>query len=48
MWRLIKLVLILVVLAALSFVAYAYFGPLLGADFSPPKETVTVPVELDL
>ena len=48
MWRLIKLLLYLVVLAGLGLVGYAYLGPILGADFMPARETVTMPVELDL
>ncbi|EPX86179.1 hypothetical protein ruthe_00988 [Rubellimicrobium thermophilum DSM 16684] len=49
MWRLIKLLLILAVLAGIALVAYAYIGPLLFPDdFAPPLREVTKPVDLDL
>ncbi|MEM9854768.1 MAG: hypothetical protein AAF841_09990 [Pseudomonadota bacterium] len=48
MWRIIKLLIYATILAAFGLVAYAYVGPFLGADFIPPQETVTIPVELDL
>lgn len=49
MWRLIKLLLVLVVLAGIALVAYAYIGPLvLPGDFAPPLREVTQPVALDL
>lgn len=49
MWRLIKVLLILAVLAAIALVAYAYVGPLvLPGDFEPPVHEVTQPVDLDL
>ena len=49
MWRLIKVLLILAVLAAIALVAYAYVGPLvLPGDFEPPVREVTQPVYLDL
>ena len=49
MWRLIKALFYLTVLAALSLIAYAYAGPIFfPADFAPPVETITAPVELDL
>ncbi len=49
MWRLIKVLLILAVLAAIALVAYAYVGPLvLPGDFEPPVREVTQPVDLDL
>jgi hypothetical protein len=49
MWRLIKAVLVLVVLAALALVAYAYVGPIFFAeDFAPPVEEVTKPVTLEV
>ncbi|WP_377505222.1 hypothetical protein [Octadecabacter sp. R77987] len=47
MWRLIKLLLFLVVLAAVALVAYAYIGPVFfPADFAAPSEVVTKPVTL--
>ncbi|WP_166582304.1 hypothetical protein [Rubellimicrobium sp. CFH 75288] len=49
MWRLIKVLLVLVVLAAVALIAYAYLGPLLfPADFAPPLREVVEPVDLDL
>jgi len=48
MWRLIKYLFYLCVLLGISLVGYAYVGPIVGADFTPPRETVTVPIELDL
>lgn len=49
MWRLIKVLLILALLAAIALVAYAYVGPLLlPGDFEPPVREVTEPVDLDV
>ncbi len=49
MWRLIKALLFLSVLAALGFIAYAYVGPIVTpADFEPAQEDVVEPVTLDL
>lgn len=48
MWRLIKLVVILVLLAAVGLVAYAYVGPVFfPADFAAPTQEVTSPVTLE-
>ncbi len=49
MWRLIKFLLILAVLAAIALVIYAFVGPLLlPGDFEPPLQEMTQPVDLDL
>ena len=49
MWRLIKVLLVLVVLAALGLVAFAYLGPLVVPDdFAPPVREVVVPVDLGI
>jgi len=49
MWRLIKTLFILVLLAAVAFVAYAYAGPLFFPnDFAPPSTQITQPVTLDV
>ncbi|CAA9433496.1 MAG: hypothetical protein AVDCRST_MAG15-3023 [uncultured Rubellimicrobium sp.] len=49
MWRLIKLLLILAILAGIALVAYAYIGPLVvPGDFEPPLREMTQPVDLDL
>ncbi|CUK00908.1 hypothetical protein Q8W37_17460 [Shimia thalassica] len=46
MGRLFRLLIVLIVLAAIAFVGYAYLGPILGADFSAPQEEIRVPVTL--
>jgi hypothetical protein len=49
MWRLIKFLFWLAVLAGIGLVGYAYLGPILVPDhFAPPVTQVTLPVELDL
>ena len=49
MWRLIKVLLVLAVLAGIALVAYAYVGPiLLPGDFAAPVREVVEPVDLDL
>lgn len=49
MWRLIKVVLILVLLAGITLIAYAYGGPLIVPDhFTPPARTIVAPVTLEL
>lgn len=49
MWRLIKVLLVLAVLAGIALVAYAYVGPwVFPGDFEPPLRSVTEPVDLDL
>lgn len=49
MWRLIKLLLALAVLAAVALVAFAYLGPILLPDeFAPPLREVEQPVDLGL
>lgn len=46
MGKLIRLIIILVVLAGLGLVAFAYVGPILGADFSAPQVEIREPVTL--
>ena len=46
MGKLVVTLLILVGLGTLGLVAYAYIGPLLGADFSAPQQEIRVPVTL--
>jgi len=49
MWRLIKILLILAVLAAVALIAFAYVGPLvMPDDFAPPVREVVQPVDLGL
>ena len=48
MWRLIKFLAVLVILAAIAFVGYAYLGPIfMPADFAAPVEQVVKPVTLE-
>ncbi|WP_167644673.1 hypothetical protein [Phaeobacter sp. HF9A] len=47
MARLIKYLAILIFLAAIALVAYAYLGPWFGADFSAPAEEMRKPVVLN-
>lgn len=48
MWRLIKVLLFLIVLAGAALVAYAYIGPIFfPADFAAPTQEVTRPVTLE-
>ena len=37
MWRLLKWLFYLAILAGIAVVAYAYLGPFFGADFSAPS-----------
>ncbi|CUH53071.1 hypothetical protein J7382_09020 [Shimia sp. R11_0] len=46
MGKLFRALLVLLLLAAVALVAYAYLGPIFGADFSAPQSEVRVPVEL--
>ncbi|WP_247226188.1 hypothetical protein [Yoonia sp. F2084L] len=48
MWRLIKALLFLIILAGVGLVAYAYVGPLFfPGDFAAPSQEVTRPVTLE-
>lgn len=47
MWRLIKFLIFLAVLAFTGLVSYAYLGPFFGADFSAPQSEIREPVTLD-
>lgn len=46
-WRLIKFLFFIAVLAAVGLIAFAYVGPIFGFDFSAPTQTVVQPVTLD-
>ncbi len=46
--RLFRYIGYLVVLAAVGLIVYAYVGPFLGVDFSPPQVEVTKPVTLNV
>lgn len=49
MWRIIKALLVLAIVAALGVIAFAYAGPwLFPAEFAAPQQEITLPVELDL
>ena len=49
MWRLIRVLFWLILLAVIAFIAYAYVGPVFfPADFAAPSHEVTEPVTLDL
>ncbi|WP_342075848.1 hypothetical protein [Yoonia sp. SS1-5] len=48
MWRLIKILSFLIVLAGVGLVAYAYIGPVFfPADFAAPTQEVSNPVTLE-
>lgn len=48
-WRLIKLLFSLSVLAGLALIIYAYVGPVLfPGDFAAPSQTMREPVVLEL
>jgi len=48
-WRIVKYLLIILILAALGLMAYAFVGPVLfPADFAAPSEQVSAPVTLEL
>ncbi len=47
MRRIIKWLFILAIIAMIALVAYAYLGPLFGADFSPPVQEIRQTIELD-
>lgn len=47
MWRLIKFLFMVAVLATVSFVAFAYVGPIfMESDFAAPVQEVVKPVTL--
>ena len=47
LWRLIKILFFLGILAFCAVAAYAYLGPYFGADFSAPQTEIREPVTLD-
>lgn len=47
LWRLIKLLIFLLILAFAGLVSYAYVGPYFGVDFSAPQSEIREPVILD-
>lgn len=48
MIRVFKLLFMLVILAGIGLVGFAYIGPILGADFAPTKSEIREPVLLDV
>ncbi|WP_373356906.1 hypothetical protein [Pseudoroseicyclus sp. CXY001] len=47
MWRLIKFLIYLIILAGIGLVAFAYLGPIfMPGDFDPPAGEVSMPVDL--
>ena len=47
LWKLVKFILILIILAIIALTAYAYIGPILFADdFAAPQTQVVKPVTL--
>ena len=47
-WRLMKLLVFLAVLATVTVISYAYVGPFFGADFSAQQSEVREPVTLNV
>ncbi|MBS1303663.1 hypothetical protein [Loktanella sp. SALINAS62] len=48
MWRLIKVLFYLAILAGLALIAYAYIGPLVFPDdFAAPSTQIMQPITLD-
>lgn len=47
-WRLIKFLIVLSVLAAIGLIGYAYIGPFFGNDFAAPQNEVVIPLEFPL
>ncbi|MCZ0812236.1 MAG: hypothetical protein ACQEVT_10970 [Pseudomonadota bacterium] len=47
MFRLIKWLLYLAILAFIGLVGYAYIGPFFGADFSPPTNEIRQEIILE-
>ncbi len=48
MIRVFKLFFMLVLLAGIGLIGFAYIGPILGADFAPTKTEIREPVTLDV
>ncbi|ARO14198.1 hypothetical protein BVG79_00846 [Ketogulonicigenium robustum] len=47
LWKFIKVIIFLAVLAVIALIAYAYLGPLVTpADFQPPAREIRTPVTL--
>ncbi len=49
LWRLIKFLIVLVILAGIGLVAFAYVGPIFfPTEFAAPSAPITEPITLDL
>ena len=46
LFRVLKVLFYLVIIALIALLAFAYLGPLFGVDFSAPQTKVEVPLEL--
>ena len=47
MGKLVRTIIVLIVLGMIGVVAYAYLGPIFGADFSAPQQEIRQPVTLN-
>ncbi len=47
MFRIIKWLFYLAILAFIALVAYAYIGPFFGADFTPPQSEIRQEIILE-
>lgn len=47
MFRLIKWLFYLLIIAFIALVGYAYLGPFFGADFTPPSNEIRQDIILD-
>lgn len=48
MFRLLKWLFYLAILAFIALVGYAYLGPFFGADFAPPSDEIRQEIILDV
>jgi hypothetical protein len=47
MFRILKWLIYLIILAGIGLTLYAYLGPILGVDFAPEQREITQPVVLE-
>lgn len=47
MFKIIKWLIYLAILALIALIGYAYLGPFFGADFSPPAREIRQEIILD-
>lgn len=48
MGRIFKWLVILLILAVIALIAYAYVGPFFGVDFAPPAQEIRQTIELEI